>query len=144
MRIEYERACVEAGMSEEKIKEIRKIFDADYKRLKRQNEAMKREGLDFLSLELLMDPAGDATAYNFIDPEADVEEEVMHRLDLEHLREVLSRISVKDREFIMDCFNTELGARQTIVEKYGMTLGAIKQKKHKIILKIRKLFFEEA
>ena len=28
MRIEYERACVEAGLPEERVKEIRRVFDA--------------------------------------------------------------------------------------------------------------------
>ena len=67
---------------------------------------------------------------------------ILHKLDLERLFEVLSKIPVKEREFIQDCFNAEWGSRKQIAEKYGMTLGAIKQKKRRIVEKIRKLFFK--
>ena len=101
-------------MAEEKIREIRKVFDADYKRLKRQDKAIEREGLDFFSLECLMDPGNGANCYDFIDPGFDVENIIIHKLDLERLNKILGMISSKNREFILDCFNSDHGDRNWI------------------------------
>ena len=143
MRIEYERACKQAGLPEEKIREIRQLFDADYKMLKRQNDFIHREEIIFLSLELLLVPEGDPAPYYIMDPESDVERIVLHRLDLEKLNRVLNRITEKDKEFILDCFDDEWGARKKIAEKYGMTIGAVDQKKRRILEKLQMLFFED-
>ena len=67
---------------------------------------------------------------------------IIHRIDLEKLDEVLNRIPVWDREFILDCFDAECGARKQVAEKYGMTNGAVKQKKKRVMKQIRKLIFE--
>ncbi len=142
MRIVYEKACREAGLPEEKIKEIRRMFDADYKRLKRRKAAKNRTDHIFYSFELMIHPGGDSSPYYFQDPDIDVEKIVHHRLDLERLQGVLNRIPVRDMEFILDCFDAEWGARKQVAEKYGMTLGAVKQKKKRVMKQIRKLFFE--
>ncbi len=143
MRIEYEMACIEAGLPEEKIKEIRRVFDADYKMLKRQNAVIQSEEISFLSLEMLQNPEGDSAPFYIMDPELDVERIVLHRLDLEKLYKVLNRIQKKDKEFILDCFDGEWGARNKIAEKYGMTIGAVDQKKRRMLEKLQKLFFED-
>ena len=43
MIYQYEKACEEAGMNEDAIAEIRRMFDADYKRLKRLNQRLEDE-----------------------------------------------------------------------------------------------------
>jgi len=141
MRIEYERACKQAGLPEEQVKAIRRMFDADYKRLKRRKKA--RENYTFFSLEYLWHPSKETFPYHIVDPDADVERIIFHKLDLERLNMVLERIPERDKEFILDCFDADWGGRKPIAEKYGMTLGAIKQKKRRVLERIRTLFFEE-
>ena len=143
MRIEYERACKEAGLPEEKIKEIRRVFDADYKKLKRKKATKNRADLFFCSFELLKDPKSDLSPYFFQDLEVDVEKMIIHTMDLDKLHEVLERIPVRDREFIMDCFEAEYGGMEQVAEKYGLTLGAAKVQRIRIIKRIKKLFFDE-
>ena len=68
MRIEYERACVEAGTPEETVKAIRKMFDGDKKRLKREKNAQREAEFVYYSIELLKDP-DDGCYYDIPDPE---------------------------------------------------------------------------
>lgn len=43
MIYKYEMACREAGLNEEQIKEIDRVFDADKKKLKRKKNAQEEE-----------------------------------------------------------------------------------------------------
>ena len=64
----------------------------------------------------------------------------MHKIDMERLMEVLSKISPEQREFILDCFDAEWGARKKIAEKYNMSTGAVKKRKWKIMKKQNPFF----
>ncbi|MFR3349416.1 MAG: hypothetical protein ACLTSC_08825 [Mediterraneibacter faecis] len=44
MNYKYEMACKEAGMREEDIQALRREFDADYKRLSRENKRKDKLG----------------------------------------------------------------------------------------------------
>ena len=143
MRIEYERACIEAGMPEEKIMEIRRLFDADYKRLKREKQERKEAGVVYYSLEHLRNPDGESCYFEIPDPNMDVEQRVLHELELEQLREILNRLSPRDKQFILDCYAAEWGEEKDIAEKYGITIATAYQRKRRIVLKLRELFFGE-
>ena len=45
MKYQYELACREAGVDEEKLRAIRRVFDTDRKRLKRENETMNNKNI---------------------------------------------------------------------------------------------------
>lgn len=141
MRIEYERACREAGTPEETVKAMRKMFDAEYKRVKW--EKLERKDIVYYSLERLLNPDGDSCYYEVPDPETDVEQIVLHKLDLERLREILGLISPEEKQFILDCFSIERGEMKAITEKYEITIDVAKKRKGKILLKLRELFFED-
>lgn len=143
MRIEYERACKQAGLPEEKIREIRKMFDTDYKRVKREKQERKEAGVVYYSLEYLKNPEGDSCYFDIPDPNMDVEQIVMHGLELEQLREILNRISPKDKQFILDCYAAEWGEEKDIAEKYGITCALVAQRKRRILIKLREIFFAE-
>ena len=140
MRIEYERACVEAGTPEETVEAMRRMFDADYKRLKREKRA--RKDIVYYSLERLLYPTGNSCYYDVTDPDTDVEQIVLHKLDMERLGEILNMIPGKDREFILDCFDAEWGELKAIAWKYGMAFDAAKKKKGRLLLKLRQMVFE--
>ncbi len=50
MNYKYEMACKEAGMREEDIQALRREFDADYKRLSRENKRKDKLGFSSVSL----------------------------------------------------------------------------------------------
>ena len=118
------------------------MFDADYKRMKREKQAREDAGFVYYSLELLRNPDDDCCYFEMADPDMDVEQTIFHKLDMEKLRAVLRSIPEEERLFILDCFDAEWGARKEIAEKYGITIGAVKQRKRRILKKITKLFLE--
>ena len=115
-------------------------FDADYKRVKREKQVKKEAGFFYYSMELLETEDGDSCIFEVPDPDMDVEQMVIHKMDLEKLKTILEMLSNEERHFILDCFDGEWGAGKKIAEKYGMTIGAVKQKKRRIMRKITMLF----
>ena len=141
MRIEYERACKEAGVPEETVKAIRRIFDADKKRMKWEKKTRKETGFVYYSIELLKNP-GDGCYYDLPDPEMDLDEIIIHKLDLERLSVILDMLPETEKQFILDCFDADYGSYKEIAKKYGMSVGTVQQKKRRVVERIRKLFFE--
>ncbi len=145
MIYEYELACKEAGLSEEKIKEIRRMFDAEKKKLKRRKIAKDKCGWGFFAVEDLM--VGDILHYKgaFDIPDAgmSVEDEIIYKLDLERLNECLKEFRPEDKEFLLDCFKCKRGAETYTMEKYGMTRSSVRNKKRILIDRLRKQFIDE-
>ena len=111
MRKTYENACREAGLSEEQIREIRRVFSGDCTRQKTRNRAMQESGYFFVSVS---DPTawedredGDEPSfedYQIADEETDVEETAIRHLQLEELDGALARLPKGDREFLLELF----------------------------------------
>ncbi len=97
----------------------------------------------FYSLEFLKTSERGSGFYDAPDTDMDVEKIVLHRMIMERLLKILSRIPQSEREFILDCFDAEWGARKEIAEKYKLTVEAVKHKKKRIMKKIKKMFFED-
>ncbi|MDO4648458.1 MAG: hypothetical protein Q4B26_07385 [Eubacteriales bacterium] len=141
MIIKYEMACKEAGLSEEKTAEIRRMFDADNKRVKRMRERKEREGISWVSVtDMSREEAED---FELEDMNVDVEGSVIHSLTLHELRGYLMELPEEDREFLYDCFADCPDANKRVAEKYGMTIGKVRYKKLKLIELLRERFHTE-
>jgi hypothetical protein len=144
MIYEYELACKEAGLSEEKIKEIRRMFDAEKKRLKRRKVAHDKCGWGFFAIEDLM--VGSILhrkgAFDIPDAGMSVEEEIIHRLDLERLNKLLEEMDPDDKEFLLDCFESRKGTDNAAQEKHGLSRGQVQYRKRKLVNMLREKFEE--
>ena len=81
-------------------------------------------------------------SYEIADPSVNVEEELIHQLDLEKLREVLAELDPEDREFILEYFEGENKFLNRMAGKYGLTRNQIIGRKRRILKKLKSLFFE--
>lgn len=81
-------------------------------------------------------------SYEIADPSVNVEEELIHQLDLEKLREVLAELDPEDREFILEYFEGENKFLNRMAEKYGLTRNQVIGRKRRILKKLKSLFFE--
>lgn len=79
MIYKYEMACREAGLPEEQIAEIRRMFDAEYKRLGRRKKAKETNNISWISTAD-MSGADSETEYELADENTDVEGMVLHQL----------------------------------------------------------------
>ena len=81
-------------------------------------------------------------SYEIADPSVNVEEELIHQLDLEKLRKVLAELAPEDREFILEYFEGENKFLNRMAEKYGLTRNQVIGRKRRILKKLKSLFFE--
>ena len=101
MIYEYKLACIEAGLSDEQIKKIEQVFDTEYKAIQYDQTKREKYRVEILHIEGMVGPDGEIGSYDPEDYSTNIEEDFLHRCDLEHLQEVLSQLSDEDREFLI-------------------------------------------
>ena len=142
MIYEYKLACIEAGLSDEQIKEIEQVFDTEYKAVQYDQTKREKYQVEILHIEGMVGSDGEVGTYDPEDYSTNIEEDFLHRCDLERLQEVLSQLSEEDREFLMDCFIYEADYVKRLSAKYGITGRAVRWKKEKLLNALREKFFE--
>ena len=142
MIYEYKLACIEAGLSDEQIKKIEQVFDTEYKAIQYDQTKREKYQVEILHIEGMVGSDGEVGTYDPEDYSTNIEEDFLHRCDLERLQEVLSQLSEEDREFLMDCFIYEADYIKRLSAKYGITGRAVRWKKEKLLNALREKFFE--
>ena len=146
MKYEYELACKEAGMPEENIAELRRMFDADKKKLKRLNRKLESQEDAFCILHLsdfhVEDQSGDFD-YDAPDLTVDVEEDVMHSMMLDQMRGFLGELNQEDRRFILTYFSFKNKAVHQTAKLYHCTERQAAFRRDRIIAILREKFSEE-
>lgn len=137
MIYKYEIACKEAGLTEEKIAEIRKFFDGEKKKLKRSIQYREEEGIVFNSLTVM---AEEYDEDNSLDAGFDLEETVIHAMELQRLNMCLSELSVDDREFIYAVFSEERGTIARISRETGIPRSTLVDRKERILRTLKEKF----
>ena len=142
MIYKYEMACREAGLPEEQIAEIRRMFDAEYKRLGRRKKAKETNIISWISTAD-MSGADSETEYELADENTDVEGMVLHQLELEELQGYLDELTEDDRKFLLAMFEDVENANQRMAEKLGLTIGQVRYRKEKLLKMLRARFEEK-
>lgn len=140
MIYQYEKACKEAGLAEEKIQEIRNMFNTEYQKLHRQKKAMENSDYVFLNAEGMRNSDGEYWTHEIPDPTVNVEDEIIHKMDLERLNKLLDTLPIMDKEFLLDYFSGENKFLDQMAAKYKMTRNQVIVKKRKLILALREKF----
>jgi DNA-directed RNA polymerase specialized sigma subunit len=141
MIYKYEMACREAGLPEEQIAEIRRMFDAEYKRLGRRKKAKEKHNISWISTTD-MSGADSETEYELADENTDVEGMVLHQMELEELQGYLDELTEDDRKFLLAMFEDVENANQRMAEKLGLTIGQVRYRKEKLLKMLRARFEE--
>lgn len=146
MIYKYERACQEAGLEESRIAEIRRFFDAEKKRLSRDKEARDKAGIVFNSLSSLVQPEGSSSSdeYEIADDRANVEEQILHKLELDHLHECLAGLPEDDREFLFALFSGGYGNESRMAKEMGIPRTTLIRRKERLLKQLREKFFEKS
>lgn len=143
MIYKYEMACREAGLNEEQTKAIRQVFDREQKRLKRRNEALeelhKKYGFEIYSVSELCGQ-DEKEDFEVMDPGMDVETAILHKMDLERLRELLAELPEEDREILLVYHSGEFGSQAAYQKKYNLTKGQADYRVMALLGELRKKF----
>ena len=133
----YEAACKNAGLTEEQTAEIRRMFDADYKRLARRNKAQTRNNIVTVSVTAITAEYDELGDFEIPDDSNNPEELVLKEIELMELRELLNEYSEEDKDFLLGCFDAEMGCAAA-GEKLGLTKNQAHYKKTKMLEELRK------
>ena len=141
MKWEYELACREANMSEEEIRNIRNIFDADRKTLKRENELIEQKKIIVFSMDANREKQEEAL--NVPDKECNVEEEAIYAVELERLMECLDRLTDEEREVVLALYDPmikfEQFARYRVIPQ-----SSLRRRAERIFQKLKKMMGVES
>ena len=142
MKMFYRNAMEDAGygMESEKYREMERYFDLQKKRMKRDRESRDVEGITFVPMSQLVDPDGKEIDY----PSGEnVEEKILHEIELEDLRECLSEIPKEDKELLMRVFAGERGEMARVSRELGVSYNDLNYKVKKLIKKLREMMREK-
>lgn len=144
MICKYESACKQAGLSEDKIQEIRRFFDSEKKRLKRRREAHDKCGYSFMSVQDLIEnrDGWDIETFDIPDGSTDVEAEICHKMDLEKLDVLLMELSEEDREFLLTCYEHTDISDVKLSEMLDMPRSTMRSRRERLVRLMKKRFEE--
>ena len=142
MKMFYRNAMETAGygIESEKYREMERYFDLQKKRMKRDRERRESEGITFIPMSQLVDPDGKEIDY----PSGEnVEEKILHEIELEDLRECLNEIPKDDKELLMRVFAGERGEMAKVSRELGISYNDLNYKVKKLIKKLREMMREK-
>ena len=136
MIYKYELACREAGLTEEETATIRRYFDAEKKKLKREKKTREKKNIRFVSTEEMLMEEGET--YEILDELHDTEEEALHHIYLDQLKKAMDELPEDDREFLYAVFADYFDAEKRIAKKLGLTRSQVQYRKRKLVADLRK------
>ena len=132
----YEKACKEAGMEVEKVKELRRFFDMEKKKLKRENKVLEEKHVEY-SLLSELEENGFRKAGLVEDRTVNVEEEAIRSFEISLLGNCFSILTAEERQLIVWHYYDEMSFR-VIAKRFGITLSAVQNRHEKILKKLRR------
>lgn len=124
MKMFYRKALMKAGFDKNSkmYKDIDRIFDWEKKKLKREREQRRREGITFVPVFSMEDDDGNLmdlpSPENFI-------EEIEHKADIELLRKSLKQIPEDDAQMLLRIYGSERGEMTKISKETGIPLSTL-------------------
>ncbi len=150
MKKRYEDACNHEGLSNEEMGEIRRLYDADYKKLKREKEYREKNEILFNSLSSLGINSDGQKEYDIPDFTNEPlglilkeEEHAGNERMLAVLRECLDEMDPDEADILIRYYAGTYGIGTQMASELGMDRKAFMRKTEKLLEKIRKSFNEK-
>ena len=143
MIYKYEIACKEAGLSKEQITEIRKVFDVDRKRLKRETRTMEEENIQFGSVDDINGNYEEVDKRDIEDTNVNIELDYIKKWELEQLNRFLSELTEEEKEFLLAYYEDAKSSDSRIALKLGLPRTTVQSRRKKLLEKLRTRFDEE-
>lgn len=135
MIYKYYLACKEAGLSDEKIREIDQVFDRDKKKVAYDKAVREEEGIVFNSLSSFLDKDGEEIEFPAC--EEDVAEKVLRQIEIDLMTECLHELPKEDMEFLYRLFSGDRGIETQMRNELGMTRSEFRWKKKTLLKSIK-------
>lgn len=143
MLYKYEIACKNAGLNQEQINEIRKVFDVDRRRLKRENVKMEQENIRYGSMDDIDDSFDGMEKRDIEDPRLNIELDYIKKWEMEQLQRFLTELTEEEREFLLVCFEESVMSDSRIADRLGLPRATVYNRRKRLLKKLRNRFEEE-
>lgn len=142
MKFAYHKALLLEGYDEksEKYKAIRRFFDSESKRLAYDRRIREEKGIVFNSLTAFV--GEESNSFDCFASDEDVEERVIHEIEIEEMHECLNRLRKEDRELLLGYFSGEHGAVARIARTRGVDSKCLYRRIPKLIAVMRSMMKE--
>lgn len=145
MEERYEQACRDAGLSDEKTAEIRRLLDRNKKKLRYEKKLREKLGVVFNSLEAI--PEYDPNLLKASREQTQVEEIVIRKEESVRLAECIGKLGCEEQELLLIIYrndtnpNGKLPAKE-IARILGMSRATFFRKKKELKRKFSKILNE--
>ena len=138
----YHKALLLEGYDEtsEKYKAINRFFDRESKRMLYERKMREKSGIVFNSLTAFI--GEESNSFDCFASDENVEERVLHEIEMEELQKCLNKLSREDRELLLGYFSGEHGAVAGIARIRGVDSKQLYKKIPKLISMMRTMMEE--
>ena len=135
MLMKYVKACQEAGLSKEQIKEIERVYDVDKKRNRRRNEMKKEYDISIQSTD-----QGE-TIFEIVDENVNIEAGIIYREEVETILSIIRTFRREDQKFIYDYFYEVEGNVSQLARMWNMAYHETRRRINRLIKQMREEYF---
>lgn len=139
----YEKACKEAGCSAEQIRQIRKVFDEDRKKLKRENAYLEKQKMEIFSLSKDTGEDGEEMeGLEVADPSVDLERDLTVSFDRAVLSKVLSELTEEERNYLLTYYGEAEQNAAKLARLFGLNKATGYSRLKTLFARVKTRFFE--
>ena len=135
----YRKAMEDAGYPEgsEKYKKIDQCFNTSLRAYQRDYAERRKLAITFKRLSTFI--GDDSNSNECFASDEDVEEKILHEIELDQLRECLNRLSREDKELLLRYYGGERGELAKIARELGVSYEDIRYRIKKLIKRLRRM-----
>lgn len=133
----YRKALLREGFDEnsEKYKEINRYFNRSSRQYQRDRKRREQLEVTFNSLSSFVNEDGELL--DIFPSDENVEEKIMHEMELERLRDCLNRLPKEDRDLLYRVYGGDYGAIAEISREMGVSYNDLYYRIKKLLNRLR-------
>ena len=137
MKYSYHKALLEEGYDENSkmYKDVNKVFDCEAKKHARRLAAQEKCGIVFNLMSAF--EGEDGSCFDCFASDEDVEETVLHEIEMQDFHECLLQLSYEDRVFLLRIFNGKRGTLAAMERELGISHNTLLYRKKKLMKILR-------
>lgn len=134
----YHKAMLAAGYSKdsEEYKKVERFFNRENMKLRRRKKTQENHEIIFNYMSSFNDDEEDQ--FDCFQSDEDVEEMVLHEIEMEAFRECLRKLPERDRKFLIDIYRGDRSLRDIAKDK-GVSHQALMKRRDRLFKRIREM-----
>ena len=138
----YHKTMLAAGYGKdsEEYKKLNRVLNQETKKFRRKKKSQEKHGIVFNYMSSFTDEEDDI--FECFASDEDVEERVLHEIEMEAFRKCLNEIPAEDREFLMSLYRGDRSLRQ-VGRDLGIPHNTLIYRRDKLFELLRKKMLGE-